>query len=115
MRRAWVLTLALVACTEEANPAEAVVCDADTPVETWASFGESFLTTYCQGCHASTSLDRAGAPPDVVFDTAEDAYAWRARILARSGTNEPTMPPQGGTSEEDRERLRIWVTCFEGR
>jgi uncharacterized membrane protein len=108
------LPLPLSACGDETTAAEASACGPDTPAETWASFGEAFVTTHCQGCHASGALDRAGAPEEVVFDTAEQTHAWRERILARSGPESPTMPPQGGPSAEDRERLRIWLTCFDG-
>jgi uncharacterized membrane protein len=116
MRRLpWILALALASgCGEETAPLEAD-CGPEVPIESWATFGRPFLTTHCQGCHASTSTERYDAPPDVVFDTHEDASSWKDRILARAGGDSPTMPPQGGTSVEDRERLQRWVTCFEGR
>ncbi len=85
----------------------------EAPVITWDSFGEGFLTGNCQPCHASTSLDRHDAPPAITFDDRELALALGARILARAGGDAPTMPPGGGTSPLDRERLRIWLTCWE--
>lgn len=98
---------------DDSSGTEETACDGAS-VTTWETFGKPFLTTYCQGCHASTSPERAGAPSDVIFDTAEDAFAWKDRILARAGSEPPTMPAQGGTSAEDRERLRVWITCFDG-
>lgn len=86
---------------------------AEQPVLTWENFGDGFLTENCQACHASTSTDRRGAPAGVVFDTYGDAMAHRNRILARSAGEDATMPPQGGVSEADRERLAIWLTCWE--
>jgi uncharacterized membrane protein len=83
----------------------------DAPVVTWDNFGAGFVTQSCQSCHASTTPDRHGAPEDVVFDTEEDVWAWSDRILVRSIGEEPTMPPQGGVSEDDRYLLEVWLTC----
>ncbi len=87
-------------------------CD-DAPVLTWANFGEGFVTESCQSCHASTTLDRRGAPADVVFDDRETTLALGDRVLARATGDRPTMPPQGGVTDDDRERLAIWLTCWE--
>ena len=38
---------------------------------TYDSFGRSFMATHCQGCHASSSLYRYGAPTNVIFDSEE--------------------------------------------
>jgi hypothetical protein len=84
---------------------------AEAPVVTWETFGEGFLRENCQGCHASSVVDRAGAPVDVTFDDEPQALAWRERILARAAVTAPTMPPQGGTTDDDRWRLRTWLTC----
>ncbi len=85
----------------------------DAPFETYETFGRGFLATWCAGCHAATSLERFGAPVDVTFDTRAEAVAWGDRILARAAVDPATMPPAGGSSLLDRERLRIWLTCFE--
>jgi hypothetical protein len=84
---------------------------ADVPLVNWDTFGAGFMLHHCQGCHASTTPDRYGAPADVTFDTKADAWAWRDRILERSAVDPPTMPPAGGTSADDRVRLRWWLTC----
>ena len=84
---------------------------ADVPLVNWDTFGAGFLLHHCQGCHASTTPDRYGAPADITFDTKAEAWAWRDRILARSATEPPTMPPAGGTSVDDRVRLRWWLEC----
>lgn len=112
--RARALALILVvtagaACGDE-RPEE--LC-AGAPVETYDTFGRGFLTFHCQGCHASATPDRLGAPVDVVFDTKDDALRQRDRILARAAGDAPTMPPAGGTTDEDRARLEIWLRCFE--
>lgn len=83
----------------------------DAPVSTYANFGRGFLTQHCNTCHAASSLDRHAAPPTVTFDTEEEAWAWADRILERAAGAEPSMPPQGGVSEDDRYLLEVWLTC----
>jgi hypothetical protein len=85
-------------------------CD-DQPVVTWANFGAGFLLGACQGCHASTTPDRHGAPEGVSFDNVDEAWAWQPRILARATGEAPTMPPLGGINEADRLLLEIWLRC----
>lgn len=89
-------------------------CD-EQPVLTYDTFGRGFLATYCDGCHGAAVQARQGAPADVVFDTREQALALADRILARTAPEdgEPTMPPVGGVTDEDRARLRVWLGCWE--
>lgn len=89
-----------------------IVCD-ESPVITYDTFGAGFLATYCNGCHGGQVVDRKGAPPEVVFDTREQASAFADRILARRMPPEGTMPmpPAGGVTLEDDVRLHIWLTC----
>ena len=88
------LLLALAGCAEpdaggdSADPAGADAC-ADAPVTTWDNFGAGFVTENCQACHASTAPDRHDAPPDVTFDTEDDALRWGDRILARVTGDDP--------------------------
>jgi uncharacterized membrane protein len=121
MKRALVLLLVLLvvaACAGDDDGGETTAappeqtCGEEVPLVDWDTFGHGFLTTYCQGCHASTTPDRRGAPEAVTFDTEEDALAWRAQILGAAASEAPTMPPNGGPSDDDRERLSIWLTCF---
>ena len=102
--------LGLVACSTEPEPTEADACS-DEPVLTWANFGQGFMLENCQACHAATSPNRQGAPEGVSFDTEEQAWELLPRILARATGDAPDMPPQDGVDSEDRERLRIWLTC----
>ena len=85
-------------------------CD-EAPVVTWNNFGAGFVGHYCQGCHASTTADRYGAPESVTFDSVDEVWGWRDRVLARTAIDDPTMPPAGGTSETDRQKLRWWLEC----
>jgi uncharacterized membrane protein len=90
--------------------AEAELC-ADAPVTTYDNFGAGFLTQSCTTCHSSSTLDRHGAPPAVVFDSEEDVWAQADRILSVTVGEAPTMPPQGGVTDDDRYRLEVWLTC----
>jgi hypothetical protein len=88
-------------------------CGEDVPILTWEGFGQGFMVTYCQGCHASSAPDRHDAPPNVVFDTEADVALWKERILATAGTEPATMPPAGGPTPEDREKLAAWLGCMD--
>lgn len=83
------------------------------PTLTWNNFGEGFLVHNCQGCHASTTADRHDAPDEVFFDTVDQAWEWSDRILARAAGDPPTMPPEGGVSEDDMVKLAWWLRCAE--
>lgn len=88
----------------------------EQPVITYDTFGRGFLATYCDGCHGSAVVERQGAPPEVVFDSAAGASMFADRILARTAPpdgSEATMPPVGGVTEEHRDRLIVWLTCWE--
>jgi len=105
--RGAVALLALAACGDpDEDPC------ADAPVVTWETFGQGFLTERCQACHASTATDTYGVPAGVHFDTQEQARALSASILRVATGEDPSMPPQGGVTADDRERLRIWLTCW---
>jgi mono/diheme cytochrome c family protein len=95
-----------------AAPADPPSCGPETPTVTWDTFGEGFVTTHCQGCHASTAVDRQGAPVDRVFDSEADVLAQSERILDAISAEPARMPPAGGLGADDRERLAIWLTCF---
>jgi hypothetical protein len=108
----WIVWLLACAGSADDDSAVADAC-ADVPVVTWETFGAGFLRENCQSCHASTQVDREGAPTEVTFDTAADAWVWKDRILARAAAEAPTMPPLAGTTAEDRERLAWWFACAE--
>jgi uncharacterized membrane protein len=106
---------AAVPDSDSAAPADSATPVVDTcaeePTVTWADFGQGFMLGYCQPCHASTAVDRHGAPADVVFDTEADVAARVEAIRLRTLGDTPTMPPGGGVPEGDRELLRIWLEC----
>ena len=83
--------LALVACGGGSpldtgpTPAASGRCD-DVPVLTWENFGDK-----------ATALGLADA------------------ILSSATGDAPRMPPRGGVSDDDREKLDIWLQCWEGQ
>ena len=87
-------------------------CD-DSPHLDWINFGESFFVQNCNGCHHSDTPDRYGAPEYAFFDTADDVWDKKGLVLATAAGNNPSMPPNGGTTDEDRLKLEIWLTCGE--
>ncbi|GDX78697.1 hypothetical protein LBMAG42_05080 [Deltaproteobacteria bacterium] len=107
------LPLLLLACaTETAEPPAALDC-ASEPVVTWENVGEGLMIENCQSCHASTSLNRNGAPESVVFDTHTDVITFRSRILAVTAPDTRTMPPSLALSDDDRHLLQVWLECWE--
>lgn len=101
------MLLALAACGDpEVDPC------VEAPVVTWETFGQGFVTERCQSCHATTAPERPGVPHGVHFDTEAQVRANAARVLQVATGDSPSMPPQGGVEAEDRERLRIWLTCW---
>lgn len=111
MRSALLLLLSACGTKDDAGGLDTGLC-VDAPVLMWSNFGEGFLIENCQTCHASTTTDRHDAPEDVVFDTLADVQAERDAILDAATGDDPSMPPQGGVSDDDRLRLEIWLTCW---
>ena len=108
------MILLLLACAgEDSGAADSAAADpcADAPHLSWETFGQGFLTEACQTCHASTASDRHGAPPTVTFDTAELAWSFADTILGSATGETPFMPPEGGTTADDQQRLQWWLTC----
>ncbi len=78
---------------------------------TFDTFADGFLRNWRRSCHSSTLQGQAryGDPEGVDFNTHEDARLWRDRILERATGDDPSMPPAGGPSEEQRALLREWL------
>lgn len=107
--------VALLACGDKpTETAQDTSPCADAPTVTWETWGEGFVTENCQACHASSSPDRNGAPEDVVFDSEADVLDQAVTVLAVAAGEAPTMPPEGGVSDDDRALLEIWLTCSGG-
>ena len=109
--RTLLLLLAVGCQSGTAETGEVPAHCSDAPVLTWANFGESFLTQYCQACHSASSPNRNGAPEDVRFDTEEEAWSWAEEILSVTTSTPPRMPPEGGVHEDDQQKLTWWLDC----
>lgn len=109
MRRALFL-VGLLGCGGDEDSADAC---AGVPLVNWDNFGDAFMGESCRGCHSATSPSRVGAPEGMDFDTVDQVWAWKAAILGTAGTDAPTMPPEGGTTADDREKLHWWLECAE--
>ncbi len=86
------------------------VCDPTFPVS-WSNFGEGFMATNCDGCHAASTRERNDAPESVTFDTEHQAMT-RADDILRVVLDYKTMPPAGGIIEEDLILVEKWLGCF---
>ena len=116
--------LALVACGGGSpldtgpTPEAPGRCD-DVPVLTWENFGQGFLLENCQSCHAENALfrDTSSDPPPAAIHFGDKATALGLAdaILSSATGDAPRMPPRGGVSDEDREKLDIWLQCWEGQ
>lgn len=83
---------------------------ADEVEVTYENFGEGFLLTHCQGCHAADAPNRFGAPDAVTFDTEADVDQWRSSLIATI-LSDQSMPPAGGITEDEFTLVEIWLEC----
>ena len=97
----------------DAEPEDAEIDCADAPLVNWVNFGEGFLLENCSGCHHSETPNRYGAPEDAVFDTVEEVWEQKASLLYIVASENRRMPPSGGTTEMQRDKLKIWLNCGE--
>ena len=114
----WGIVLLGVGCDGQWDPdGSASPSTALDPCEvTTASYetvGEPFMSTWCTPCHHSELVgdDRPVGSEAVNLDTFELVIEHLDRIEVRAASEAPTMPPGGGPSEEDIERLRLWLDC----
>lgn len=114
------LAFALVACgggAAEGVFTQAVCPPSDPP--TYASFGQSFMETYCTECHDSTKTGtmRQDAPPTIDFDSLPLLRMWTSQIDKQAAVGPAAMnrlmPPAGNPlpSDELRRRLGEFIAC----
>ena len=95
------------------TPAARQLDPCETTNATYATVGEPFMRTWCTPCHHSelTGDDRPLGSEGVNLDTYELVASHLDRVEARALGENPTMPPAGGPSPEDLERLAFWLEC----
>ena len=136
--RTLILSFVLVACSSSLPPPESTgtVCpDPDPGALTWENFGQQFMTTYCNDCHASTlkHADRNGAPLYHDYDTLMGVLYIPDHIDSYAGSGPSAtntrMPPSecpntpGGAlgrscpvpTEAERTNLSLWIACERNR
>lgn len=99
------------------GPATGATCP-PTQTLTYANFGQSFMTSYCTRCHASTLTGdaRMGAPAFHDFDTLIGVKQVSNHVDQAAGagpdaTNDQ-MPPDGAQpSLAERQMLAEWIAC----
>lgn len=107
--------LLLVACCDAAQDTSEVMDNCSTDL-TYQNFGESFLITWCRGCHSATVPEdmRQMAPPTVNYNSLADAKRWRSEAISRVSNDGPlarSMPPSGGPSDGERALFVEWMKC----
>jgi len=108
------MLLLLFACSNEIDTGELNCSDA--PEVNYNNFGDAFFRHNCQGCHASSTEDRYGAPESVVFDTVDQIWNWKDKIVDTTLGENNKMPPAGSITENDQAMLYWWLECGkEGR
>ena len=107
----WIKTsmvlLALIGCEENTQK----MCE-ESPW-TYENTGEIFMLNWCTSCHHSelTGDSRGGATDGVNLNGFENVAAFLDRIDAVALSDSPTMPPSGGPTEAELDRMREWLTC----
>ena len=80
---------------------------------TYSNVGAPYMMTWCTSCHHIDlqEEERAGANLDVNLNSYNDVITHLDRIQARALSEPATMPPAGGPSDIEKQRLREWILC----
>jgi uncharacterized membrane protein len=112
MRNAWLLAMSLVLCACNMETLDQRACPPDGTTLTYDDFGKPFLDEWCNTCHGAAASDRNGAPPNITFDTQDQAVEWKARIFALAADDNTSMPLGSNIpSSDDRHKLGDWLAC----
>jgi|GEM_PF-2486608 len=79
----------------------------------YTNVGAPYMRTWCTSCHHIDlpEEERAGASLEVNLDSYSDIILHLDRIQARALSEPATMPPAGGPSDIEKQRLREWIVC----
>ncbi|MBX2799348.1 MAG: hypothetical protein KTR31_16855 [Myxococcales bacterium] len=80
---------------------------------TWETFGDAYMTSWCTSCHHPALQDtlRGGAPAGMNFDTYDEVAALEVLIRSSATGEQARMPPGGGPTAAQRDRLLQWLDC----
>ncbi len=108
------LLMILLACKDSPPPATPAAADETCGSTDWWGAGQPLMLDFCAGCHSSRLVgsQRYGAPEGIDLETLEGAQQHTDRIRARV-LEEGDMPPGGGLSTEQLERLSRWLDCAD--
>jgi hypothetical protein len=98
------------------------VCPPTDP-PTYASFGQTFMETYCTECHdsAKSGAQRQDAPPTIDFESLAMLRMWTSQIDKQAAFGPAAMnrlmPPDDNPkpSDADRRRLGEFIACEVAR
>jgi uncharacterized membrane protein len=107
------LPLFVIASCSSPEPTTTTCSTTDTAL-TYAGFGDSFMASYCTGCHSSelAGSARMGAPAGYNFDSYAGIRGFANQIDLATVTNR-RMPPPGRLAPSDDERALLgeWIAC----
>jgi uncharacterized membrane protein len=87
-------------------------CTSANEVE-WNYWTDGFFSTYCNGCHSSTTVNRYGAPESINFDS-EQEVLFQADLIYNSVLITQNMPKGGGIGEDELQFLKTYLICWGG-
>lgn len=76
---------------------------------TYDNFGQAFFATHCTDCHSVGSGQ--GEAENKPFETLADIQAEAEAIYGQAGGANDIMPPGGGPTAEERDKLTEWLSC----
>ena len=108
------LLVLLLACTDSPTAPSAADANETCGNTDWWGAGQPLMLDFCAGCHSSrlSGDQRYGAPEGIDLETLEGAQQHLDRIRARV-LEDGDMPPGGGLSTEQLERLSEWLDCAD--
>ena len=88
--------------------------DCDSIEWNWTNVGQPFMMTWCTSCHHSelATANRQGAPTAYNFDTYSETVSHGTNVMSRVIDQTPSpMPPAGGPTDAELQRLYEWLEC----